>query len=256
MINPSCFRLILVAVCAVILLCVATVSAQIKLAPSQLLKPQPVTSYQAEDQGGGKGFSEVLPEEGKYTLRRPWQAFLMSFVLPGAGEYYAGSGLKSKIFFGAELGFWSALVSFRQLGSWRKDDYKNYAVDYAGADINGKDDRFFDVLGFYSSREDYNKAGSVTNPGQEYYPNTAFYNWSWSSTATQDRYRSLKNDSKSYYRKSNFALGLVIANHLLSAVDAYWSVKRHNRSHEAGFSGLDLQMLEDGGVALSLSARF
>jgi hypothetical protein len=160
------------------------------------------------------------------------------------------------MFFTAEVGFWSALVTFRHLGNWREDDFKNYAVEHAGANLDGKADRFYDVVGFYESREDYNKAGGVTNPGQEYYPNTDYYNWSWSSVAARERYRDLKNDSKSYFRNANFALGLIVANHLLSAVDAYWSVKRHNRNYESGFSGVNLQMRDDGGVEVMLSARF
>jgi hypothetical protein len=246
------------SLCASILVLVlaTTASAQIKLQPSQLLRPQPVTSFQIEDQSGeGKGFSEVIRDE-EFTEKNPWQAFLMSFVLPGAGEHYTGSALKSRVFFGAEVSFWSAFVAFRHLGSWREDDYKNYAIEQAGANLDDKEDRFYDILGFYDSREDYNKTGGVTNPGQEYLPNTDNYNWSWSSLAARERYRDLKNDSKSYYRNSDFALGLIIANHFLSAVDAYWSAKRHNRRHESGFSGINLRMREEGGVEVQLSARF
>lgn len=240
----------------VVLLASATVSAQIKLKPSELIKPEPVTGYQIEEpRTEDKGFTEVIKDED-YTEKNPWQAFAMSFVIPGAGEYYVGSGLKSKIFFAAEVSFWSAFVTFRHLGNWREDDYRNYAVEQAGANLEGKDDRFFDVLGFYGSREDYNKAGGVTNPGQEYFPNSDYYNWSWSSVAARERYRDLKNDSKSYFRNSDFALGLIIANHFLSAVDAFWSAKRHNRRYESGFAGVNLQMRDDGGVEVKLSARF
>ena len=252
MTRPALIRSIALLVA---LLSVSAV-AEVKLQPSKLLKPRPLTSYQAETERQSKGYTEVVGEDADLGRKKPWQAFLMSFVLPGAGEHYVGSATKSKIFFAAEVGFWSALVTFRHLGNWREDDFKNYAIEQAGANLEGKDDRFFDVLGFYDSREDYNKVGGVTNPGQEYFPNTEFYNWSWSSAAARERYRDLKNDSKSYFRNSDFALGLIIANHFLSAVDAYWSAKRHNRAFESGFSGINLQMRDDGGVELMLSARF
>jgi len=177
-------------------------------------------------------------------------------VLPGTGEHYAGAGLKSKVFFISEVGLWSALISFRHLGNWRKDDYRLQAATAAGADVNGKDDRYFDVLSFYDSREDYNKIAGVYDHTRVYYPDTKSYFWKWESTDARMKYRNLKNDSKSYYRKANFSLGLILANHLISAADAYWSAKRYNRHMESGFSGVDVKLLPEGGWQVNLSARF
>ena len=80
--------------------------------------------------------------------------------------------------------------------------------------------------------------------------------WNWESTDARMKYRSLKNDSKSYYRDANFSLGLILANHLISAADAYWSAKRFNRHVESGFSGVDIKLLPEGGWQVDLSARF
>jgi len=227
--------------------------AGIMLPPTQLT---PAMIVQSDPQTPpASGFSEV--QQGKErTFKDPWRAFLMSAVLPGAGEHYAGAGLKSKVFFASEVGLWSALISFRHLGNWRKDDYRLQAATAAAADIAGKDNRYFDILGFYDSREDYNKVAGAYDHARVYYPDTKSYFWKWESADARMKYRGFKNDSKSYYRKANFSLGLILANHLISAADAYWSAKRFNRHVESGFSGVDLRLLPEGGWQVNLSARF
>jgi hypothetical protein len=245
----------IIQILAVLLLGSSTLSAQIALERSRLLASS-TASNQAQTEST-QGFSEVKDSPiGSAGFKKPWKAFLMSFVIPGAGEHYVGSQIKSRVFLLSEIGFWSALVSFRHLGKWREDDFKMQAVRAAGADVNGKDDRYFDVLGFYGSREDYNKVGRVYDPERPYYSDTKAYFWRWESDAARQKYRSLKNDSRSYYRDANFALGLIVANHLLSAMDAYWSAKRFNRGKEAGFSGVDLRLLPDRGWQVSIGARF
>lgn len=236
-------------------LVVGTARAEQRLPVSQFALAQgPTIQYQVEK---GSGFSEVQNQRTAENIRkRPWQAFLMSLILPGTGEQYTGSIVKSRAFMIAEVGGWASLLSFKHLGKWRKDDYQLLAAREAGADVNGKDDRYFDVLGFYGSREEYNKVGGAFDPSRPYYPDTPEYDWNWSSKAARERYRDLKNDSKSYYRDADFALGFILVNHFLSAVDAFWSARRHNRGIESGFSGIDVRMREEGGWQLTLNARF
>lgn len=236
------------------ILAFATIAAQaeVSLAPSQL---ESKSLTQADSPQETQSYTEVQQEKQRES-KIPWKAFLLSAALPGLGEHYAGSSVKSKAFMAAEIGLWSAFISFRHLGDWRKDDYKMQAVTAAGADVSGKDDRYFDVLGFYDSREEYNKVAGAYDHSRVYYPDTKSYFWNWESDAAREKYRELKNDSKSYYRNANFSLGLILANHLISAADAYWSVKRYNRRIESGFSGVDLKLLPDGGWQVNLSARF
>lgn len=237
------------------LLLASAATAETKLPASQFASSQkPTIQYQVEN---GAGYTEVRDDKAGDNLRkRPWQAFMMSLVIPGTGEQYTGSIVKSRVFMAAELGGWVSLISFKHLGKWRQDDYRLLAATEAGAQVDGKDDRYFDVVGFYDSREEYNKVGGAFDPERPYYPDTDEYFWNWSSEAARKRYRDLKNDSKSYYRNSDFALGFILANHFLSAVDAFWSARRHNRGIESGFSGVDLKMLDDGGWQLTLNARF
>jgi hypothetical protein len=228
--------------------------AQIELEPSKLLEPPPLILAQMEDEDeeGGKSFTEI-EREGEIERKNPWQALGQSLLIPGLGQRYVGSNLKAGIFIAAEVGFWSALISFRHRGDWYEDDYRLLAEANAGADLTDKDDRYFDVLGFYESREEYNKLGGVYNRDQQYYPDNQFYFWKWDSEESRERYRDLKNRSKSFYRDAEFALGLIVANHVISAVDAYFGAKRHNRQVQSGFWGVDLQP-EPGGFMLTVRA--
>ena len=227
-------------------------NAEIKLKPSKI-----ESSLAQEDvqQKSAQGFTAVKETKGS-EMKKPMKALFMSLILPGAGEYYTGARLKSKIFFFAEAGFWSALISYRHLGRWHQDDYKLMAVKLAGADVTGKDDRYFDLLGFYDSREQYNKVGGVYDRTRTYYPDTRFYFWKWESEDARLQYKLLKNDSRSYFRKANFSLGLIIANHVISAADAFISARRFNRGKESGFSGIEFKWLGDGGWQFATGMRF
>lgn len=230
-------------------------ATEIDLAPSQLLEPTQLILAQAVEDSSS--FSEVKrPDVVDVQPKDPWRAFGSSLLIPGWGQRYIDSGFKSKIFFSAEVGAWAALLVFRREGAWREDDYRLLAQVEAGADLTDKDEHYFDVLGFYDNREEYNKLGGVYNRDQQYFPDNTFYFWKWSSAAARTQYRTLKNDSKSYYRKANFALGVLIANHVLSAVDAYFGAKRHNRHVSSGFWGVDMQVPENGGFLLTVRAGF
>jgi hypothetical protein len=243
-------RLLLISA---LIVCFWQTTMAIDLPRSRLLMPAGVTLAQQEkDQ---PSFTEVQRHAGERVRKSPWRAFGYSMLLPGGGQYYVGSGLKAKIFFGLEVGLWSAFGAFRSEGAWRADDYKLLAEAKAGADLTDKNDEFYDMLGFYESREEYNKLAGVYNRSRQYYPDDTFYFWKWDSEASRLRYRDIKNQSRSYYRKANFTLGLIAANHLISAVDAFLAARRHNRGIESGFSGLQMYMTGDGDVLLTINLR-
>ena len=230
----------------------SVVFADIELPASKLLLPAPIVL--AEQQEESKSFTEVKDPLGlgEDDLKNPWRAFGASLLLPGFGQRYVGSGLKAKIFFSAEVGLWSALLSFRHQAKWREDDYKLLAQVKAGADLTDKGDDFYDHLGFYDSRERYNKLGGIYNIDHIYYPDNSYYFWKWDSEESRLRFRDLKNDSRSFYRKANFTLGFIITNHVLSAVDAFFAAKRHNRHFDSGFGGIDFKMQDGGGFMLTV----
>lgn len=205
----------------------------------------PVLLADADDEWGTSTTTPKLTEQTE-GYKSPSRAVLYSFLLPGLGEIYVGdSRLKTVGFLTAEVGIWSSFVFFRHLGKWKKDDYIEYAAVYAGVDPSGKDDEFYDMVGFYSNRDEYNKVSRVYTRENPFYPETSSWDWQWLDESYRDEYRDIKNDSKAAYRNANFALGAAALNRAVAMVFAWRSARAHNRNLVNEFSKFNLEVLPD-----------
>jgi len=179
------------------------------------------------------------------------KAMLLSLLLPGAGEYYADNKTHSRIFLGIEGSIWGSFFAFRTYGSWKKRDYKGFAALHAGVSLSGKNDDFFEDITYYSNRDEYNQFARLYNGDQAViYPENDFWNWEWDSQDSKGRYRELRNQSKSAYRKALYMVGLAALNRVVSVLDAARSVKKFNRKLGSEFSSAD-----QTGLKLSLDAN-
>jgi len=59
--------------------------------------------------------------------KSPGKALLLSAIMPGAGELYAGSPLKAIFFFGLEIGAWTGVAIYQAEGKDQEDQFQNYA---------------------------------------------------------------------------------------------------------------------------------
>ena len=57
----------------------------------------------------------------------PGKALLLSAILPGAGEFYAGNKIKAGIFFGIELLSWGGVIYFYGQGMDKEDEFIEFA---------------------------------------------------------------------------------------------------------------------------------
>ena len=57
----------------------------------------------------------------------PGTALLLSAILPGAGELYAGSKLKAGIFFAVEVAAWTGVILFYNKGKDKEDEFMEFA---------------------------------------------------------------------------------------------------------------------------------
>jgi hypothetical protein len=55
------------------------------------------------------------------------KALLLSAIIPGAGEYYAGQKLKAAIFFGVEVLAWTGVIYYYNKGQAKDREFRNYA---------------------------------------------------------------------------------------------------------------------------------
>jgi len=172
------------------------------------------------------------------------KAGLLSALIPGAGEYYLGRKGKARAFFAAEALTWIGYLSFRMYGNWKEDDYIRFAATNGGAQLEGKDDFFVDMMAFYSDIDEYNSLGRVSDPDRPYFPDTPEYHWRWQSDSDQSTFRDLKNSSREAYRRSDFMIGVAIVARVISVIDAVRDAIRMNRRVDAGFSQSDQRPIE------------
>lgn len=154
------------------------------------------------------------------------KAILYSALVPGWGEYYVGHHNKAKYFFAAEVLTWVGFISYRTYGSWKKQDFIRFASERANAKLDGRDDAFLDLVGFYSDIDQYNTLGRVSDPERPYLFDTPENHWHWQNEKDRASYRTLKNRSREAYRRANFMIGLAIVNRLISMIDAAHDARR------------------------------
>ncbi len=191
----------------------------------QLANWQAATDFSFDKDKKESGTNSNLVTGRKSIFR----AALYSALLPGGGQYYLGNRKKARYFFAAEALTWIGYISFHSYGNWRKDDYIRHASIYASADIEGRGDEFADLVGFYSSIDDYNRAGRVTDPDRPYLADTPENHWQWESDEAQLVFRDLKNSSRESYRRSDLMIGIAVVDRLVSLIDAVRSTLLYNR---------------------------
>ena len=173
---------------------------------------------------------DAVSAEGK----SPRKAFFLSLLLPGLGEYYAGSLSRAKIFLGAEAGIWASFGVFRAYESLRATDARLFAAAHAGARAvppfslsagTSAGERyaldFLHDLEFYQSRDEFNRyARWRSGPNAAVYPETDKWQWEWKSETDRLRYRGLRNSERKARQRSFYAVGVVLFNRLISGIDA------------------------------------
>lgn len=171
---------------------------------------------------------------GKKSLAK---AAIYSALLPGLGEFYVGHRQKARIFFGVEAVTWIGYASYRIYGHAKEEDYIRFAQTNANAQLDGKNDEFRDMVGFYSSINEYNSFGRVFDPDRPYLVDSPENHWQWQTEEDRATYRHLKNRSREAYRKSDFFIGIAVIARVVSVIDVVRDVKRNN-------SRLDREMAE------------
>ena len=211
--------------------------------------------------------NDILSEKNSDNKKSPILAAALSAVVPGAGQFYAKSFIKSAIFLGIEAGLWITYAIFQNQGDDQTDFYRNYADDnwdirkYAGwlvdegfegsGQINLSTQDLEQLRLQVNACEDSSGFSHKLPPfgDQQYYEvigkyRTYMSGWSEVSGITKNNYETIalpsqinyymdeREQANTYYNNASLTLTVVIVNHLLSAADAVWSVSIFNKSLE------------------------
>jgi hypothetical protein len=201
---------------------------------------------------------EPMAEYGK-PEKSPKRAFLLSMLLPGAGEFYAGSKKKAAIFFGIEAAAAGLYFSWNGKGNDVEDEFRAVADEHWDVEAYMawrsttraiRNNSFTHALPCSSSVDSYLETGKFSGCSssevQQYYELLGKYDqfvagWddlkdertgnpigayteidSVENVVSELRldYEVQRDDSNKYLKRATNIAGLVLVNHVISAIDA------------------------------------
>jgi hypothetical protein len=163
---------------------------------------------------------------------------LQSLTVPGWGQATLGRKGAARTFQVAEAGIWSMFIAFKVQQSLRTEAYLKTAELGAGTDLRNRDDEFRRIVGAFASSDEYNLLVVARDAANLYLsdpanPDLAGYRayiakhslsgsltWRWADETAFLRYGSQRKFAQKAGLRANTALGLAIANRLMSALHA------------------------------------
>jgi len=199
-------------------------------------KPELLLAQRTITRDIGKQTNDVGPEP-EYAIvdipgwKNPSQASLMSAVVPGTGQLYAGSN-RGYLFLGIEAVAMMAFIKYNNDGKDKRETYYGYV-----GDPNSTNSRFaFSRLEGAVSPEEIARLEEVyAKDPREFYDEVTTNDQlaaGWSDAGVETGQRSqaatYMDEINNLDRKSNFGLATLIANHLVATVDALHLARINN----------------------------
>ncbi len=298
---------ILISACLCVALLAGTVSpghaADWKLDPNRVQLAESIGSGQAPA-------DETSVLDGTTTKKNIGKGVLLSLLIPGTGQLYAGSWLRALPWVAIEAVSWAMFAKYHGDGQDKTDQFEafagaqnspnNFFYDaymlrefqvassdqfstnpYQGTlgvwkdepwnvrdehlpapfthDINTEDvQQYFEMIGKYYSQfgfgwrdtypagTDLNNpdAGDIwTDPSQGFTDDAATVEFDGNSNLFFE-YRDMRGEANDFLDKGNIAMEIVLVNHVVSALDAAFAVRRFNKQLENSPLG-DLKLRYD-----------
>jgi hypothetical protein len=201
------------------------------------------------------GYQMLTPAHAaEFPRRSKAKAFLLSVLLPGLGESYAGSKKMAAVFIGTECALWAGYAGFRAYGNWKEDDYRLYAAAHAGVNPAGKGLSYFADIENYGNIVEYNDAKLQQRRIDKLYPEHQGFDWKWDSEVSRRHFERMRVKRDQAFRNSMFVIGGIMINHLASGIDAIRIVRQ--KSNSEGKVRIGLAGLPEGGGMVFIVKRF
>jgi TM2 domain-containing membrane protein YozV len=155
-------------------------------------------------------------------------AVVLSTLVPGAGELYAGNFETGKYAMMAEAAIWITYAAFYTHGNWVRQDAHLFAVEHAGTNFNSKGDQFDVNIGNYLSIDDYNQAKLRNRENDLLYTDPS-YDWKWDSDADRIAFKNARIRSDEIYQNTKFVIAAAVVNRIFSAFSAGRATAAYNR---------------------------
>lgn len=174
------------------------------------------------------------------------KAVLFSAAIPGAGQIYNGSILKSILFLALEAGALTGHFINQNRGNELEDEFEDFADLYWSeqeyweslAQESGLNVNDLDALREYERQNFSHFLPQQKN--QQYYENIGKYdqfNAGWDDSENirardsvhREQYTLMRKDANDHFKRATNFAAAALFNHVLSALEAGWSAKRHNK---------------------------
>lgn len=194
--------------------------------------------------------------EKSNSKKNPTLAILYSMLIPGMGELYANAYNSGMYFTITDGILWGVFAGFNIYGKWKEDNYKSFAQVKGGINTDGKDSDFYATIGIYISIDEYNRVKELNREFYNVY-NPATHYWNWSSDNQRKEYREMWLSSEQAYNNVRFAVGALILNRIISAINAVRLVSAYNKNISSELSwNVNFDVLNNPNLPSTISLNF
>ena len=189
--------------------------------------------------------------------RSPRKAALLSLLVPGAGELYAGGGKSARFFLFTEGTFWTGLLAFRALASARRSTFESYAAVHSGIEPAGRPNSFLDELERFDSLYARNAWELYVSGDQAVLrPEATGEVWEWDSQASRLEFRELRSKKAWASQRAFLCIGALLLNRFASALNAARIARKTDPEEPARTLEVDVSAHPDGATRGRLRVRF
>ena len=164
--------------------------------------------------------------------------FFKSLLVPGWGQLTQDRPKAATMFAASEAVLILTSVGMQTYGGWLRNDYRSIAATYAGLPDGGNRSHGMYVdMGNWMTAGEFNQARQRERSFDRQYLNSNDQ-WRWTSDAQRERFKDIRLRSDKTLDAVKFAVGTVVINHLVSAIEASnYSRKKANAKVGVSLSG-------------------
>ena len=194
------------------------------------------------------GLARAGEDAAPRPVRNPGIAFLLSAILPGAGQIYNGDR-RGYIYLGCEVAAWFTRVSYLDAGEKKEDQYEAFAQRHWDFDrwVSGRG-----LAGCTWTEDDSLALATYRAENlQQYYEaigKKPQYRCGWddfellpdpgserSMTPNQSSYRQMRISSNDYLERARLAGAVLMINRLVSGFDAFRTARARREARSSAF---------------------
>jgi len=181
----------------------------------------------------------------------PAKAFFYSLAVPGLGQYMNGQKVKGESFMLAEAVSIGLTAYFSYRSDIAVDRYISYADTHFYYEGDDPERKSYTEMWELLRERVYAKTNLPYEKVGEYYeligklPELTPF---WDEPAQQAYYYDMRQEANRLYKTKNTFLAVLIANHVISAVDAFIGASRGNLGLSGGIQ-------EDGGYGIGIEVK-